>query len=94
MTQLIAGLERNCQCDQMVILHIQYLAIYSNEHLLNTIKMAKVGSKFCQIWMKHSNNMPNILKCSPKWQNFAKYGHNETVLLSTFPIENYLDQLL
>ena len=34
------------QCDQMVIQLIQYLAIYNNEHLLNTIKVAKVGSTF------------------------------------------------
>ena len=32
----------------MVKLLIQYLAIYNNEHLSNTIKMAKVGSKIGQ----------------------------------------------
>ena len=31
------------QCDQMVIVLIQYLVIYSNEHLLNTIIIAKEG---------------------------------------------------
>ena len=40
---------RSFQCDKMVILLFQYLAIYNNEHLTNTIKMAIVGSKFCQI---------------------------------------------
>ena len=39
---------RRRQCDQMVKLLIQYLAIYNNEHLPNTIKMAKVGSKIGQ----------------------------------------------
>ena len=39
------------QCDHMMLLLIQYLANYNNEHTKNlpkAIKMAKVGSKFGQ----------------------------------------------
>ena len=46
------------QCDQLVILLIQYLAIYSNEHLPKTIKMAKVGLNFA----KYDRNTPKIAK--------------------------------
>ena len=50
----------------------------------NTIKMAKVGSQ----------KLPNILKCSPKWRNFAKSGHTawhvyRSLLLCQFYMPNH-----
>ena len=63
------------QCDQMVILLIQYLAIYSNEHLPQYRKNAQTRFKILPNMKETLQKLPNILKCSPKWRNFAKSGH-------------------
>ena len=50
----------------MVILIIQYFAIYSNEHFLNPIKLAKVGSNFAKNERNIQEKIAKILKCSKK----------------------------
>ena len=50
MSQSNVLFRRRCtrQCDKMVRLPIQYLTIYNNKHLPNTIKMAKVVQNFAR----------------------------------------------
>ena len=74
------------QCDQMVILLIQYLAIYSNEHLPHGQSRFKILPNMNETLRK----LPKILKCSPKWRNFAKSGHTADVMayvLTYFPTQ-------
>ena len=44
------------QCDQIASLFTQYLAIYNDENLPYSIKIAKVGPKIDQIPNKYSRN--------------------------------------
>ena len=62
------------QCDQLAIFVVQYLDVYNIENLPNNIKIAKVGSKFCQAPNRSSRNT-KAFNFLPKWQNFAKSGH-------------------
>ena len=61
------------QCDQMARLFVPNLAIYNIENLPNNIRIAKVGSKFCQILNKSLQNRPNLWK-------IAKSGRTDTGL--------------
>ena len=50
------------QCDQMARLLVQYLATYNNKIFPNIIKIAKIGSKFCQRLRKSFKNYSRLLK--------------------------------
>ena len=56
----------------MVRLFVQYLATNNNENFPNSIKNAKIGSKFCQTLEE-----PKSFKFLPQWRNFTKPGHTE-----------------
>ena len=43
----------------------------------NAIKMAKVFSKFCQIWKKHNSKIAQDFSMLAKVAKFAKPGHTE-----------------
>ena len=50
------------QGDQLVRLFKRSLVIYNYENMPNSIKIAKVGSKFCQAQSKTLQNFPGLLK--------------------------------
>ena len=58
----------------MVRLLIPYLAIYNNEHLSNTMKMAKVDSNFAK-YERNPQKLLIILIAYQSGKNFAKSGH-------------------
>ena len=53
------------QCDQMTRLFPQYLSNYNNDSLPTSIKIAKVGLKFCQKYNKPSKVCVGFLKVWP-----------------------------
>ena len=66
------------QGDQMTRLFIQSLAIYHNENLPNSIKIAKVGAQFCQTLSKPLQNCPKLLKFGQSGEILPKSGHTAT----------------
>ena len=65
------------QCDQMARLIFQNLAICKNHNLPNSLKCAKIGSKFWQMLSIPSKHCPKTLKSLLKRRNFAKSGHTD-----------------
>ena len=49
---------------------------------------AKVGSKFCQTQIKHSNVCQRLLKCRSIWQNYTKSGHTGPRIISRLQAHN------
>ena len=63
------------QWDQMALLLLQYLAIYSNENLPNGIKVSpKSIQNFAKCQINLQTNVKYIIFLS-KWRNLAKSGH-------------------
>ena len=54
---------------------LEYLDIYNEENLLNSINSFPKWLKFCQILKYTLTNFPNTLIMLPKWQHIAISGH-------------------
>ena len=63
------------QCDQMPRLFLQFLALYNNEFLPNSIKSCQSRFTFLPNIKWTFKKLPKTYKILPKWQNFAKCGH-------------------
>ena len=61
----------------MVKVLVQYLAIYNNEHLPNTMKNGQSRFKILPNMKGTLKKLPKILKYSTKWRNFAKSGNTD-----------------
>ena len=65
------------QCDQTTVLCFQYLDIFSNENLPQSIQIVpKWAENFAQN-QKTLNLLPKIFKYWSKRWNFAKLGHTD-----------------
>ena len=60
----------------------QYLAIYNNGHLPNSIIIGPSSSKILPSTKLTLQNLSKTLNFSPKWQNLAKFGHTDGILAS------------
>ena len=65
------------QCDQMDILFIQYLAVYNNENLPNSIIIGPSRFKILPSTKLTLQKLPKNWNFWPKWRNFVKSGHTD-----------------
>ena len=69
------------QCDQMVRLFVQFLAIYNSENLPSCKKMGNAGTIFCQKLSKSAKSCQRLLQLHQSGRNFAKSGNTAALPL-------------
>ena len=60
------------QCDQMSRLFLQYLALYNNELLPNSIESSQSKFTILPIIKYNFKKLPKTCKMLPNWRNFAQ----------------------